>query len=56
MERNTNDGSLDMFREPFEVDGAIVAVHFSPASEQKENGARELNAIREILLASYHAD
>ena len=52
----TNNGSLDPFLEPITVDGAVVIVHFASASETESDDARELNAIKEILLASYHAD
>jgi hypothetical protein len=56
MGEKTNNGNLEPFLEPITVDSAIVTIHFALASETESDDARALNAIKEILLASYHAD
>ena len=57
MDGNTNDvGGLEALRQPITVDGATVTLHFASVCGKDGDNENGLDAIREILLASYHAD
>jgi len=55
-ETTNNIGGLEAFCQPITVDGATVILHFASACENDEESVNELDSIREILLAAYHAD
>ncbi len=51
-----NGCGLDALRQPITVDGTTVTLHFESASASDKDLKSRLDAIREILLAAYHAD
>lgn len=57
MYENINTiGGLESFRHPITVDGATVTLHFASVCDKDGDNENGLDAIREILLTSYHAD
>ena len=57
MYENTNDvGGLEALRQPITVDGATVTLHFASVCDKDGDNENGLDAIQEILLASYHSD
>ena len=57
MYENTNNiGGLEAFCQPITVDGATVTLHFASVCDKDGANENRLDAIREILLAAYHAD
>ena len=47
---------LEALCQPITVDGATVTLHFASICDKDGDNENGLDAIREILLASYHAD
>ncbi len=55
-ERERKQKGLEGFLQPITVDGCTVIINFSPACIDMNCGTHPLDAIREILLESYHTE
>lgn len=55
-ENTINICGLESFCQPSTVNGATVTLHFASVCEKDGDNENGLDAIRDILLTSYHAD